>query len=438
MELFQLRLRRALLALLVSVSFGCSSPPPATNPPTESTDGGDGGTDPSTAPISGLAVPGLGDAIATEPTIAVSSSGPVGIAWLARKTPSSLPAIGVAFSSDRGATWSEAQRISVPAGRFAGNEILQVGADGAFFLSVLGVKADQSESSVYLAKTAPGSTELGEFVAVSDATAHSIVDAPALTIASDQSLNVVYSEYGEGNTAWIVAARSVDKGATWTRTVLTGKTGGAAWPNLCAGRGPGRVVAVYVDGQGTGVRWSDDNGATWPVANRKSIALPAEHFAGEFPSCVTEGADFWVLQGVSTESPTRTLQPMLTDVVLAHSGDTGASFETLASPVDAASGPKYMRAMASLSPDKSMSLVYYAGTKDNDTNATVRRVVSADGGKTFSASEVLFSPFTLTTSRVGQNWAGDLLGVTSDAKNTFATYVDNQGPGAKIRFSRLK
>jgi hypothetical protein len=81
--------------------------------------------------------------------------------------------------------------------------------------------------------------------------------------------------------------------------------------------------------------------------------------------------------------------------------------------------------------------VHYAGTKDDDPQGTVRRSISTDGGKTFGASEALFSPIVLTTSRTGKDWLGDLLGVTSDAGNTFVTFVDNQSGASHIRFSRL-
>jgi hypothetical protein len=118
------------------------------------------------------------------------------------------------------------------------------------------------------------------------------------------------------------------------------------------------------------------------------------------------GSDLWILEGVTSSNtpPTRALAPTLHDVRLTHSGDRGSTLDLAVSAPDPNAGPKFMRAMATLEPDRTLSLVYYAGAKDNDNDATVRRSRSTDSGKTFTPSD----------------WLGDLLGVTSDARNTFA------------------
>jgi len=371
----------------------------------------------------------------TEPTIAVAPDGRVAVAWL-DVTGSSAP-LGVAFSPDRGDTWSTPTLLSVGAQRFASNEILAADAQGNFHLVSLAVNDDQSAVAVLIATAPAGSSTFGAFVEVSDPAVPALRDASAFTIAHDGSFNVVWTEYGSSLTSSsIVAARSTDGGAHWTRTAITSGVI-ASWPNVCASRTGGHVAAVFIDAQNaaTGMRWSDDDGATWPDGNTNMVPLSLNE--GEFPSCFAIDQDLWVMQGVSSMRPSRTYEPTLDDIQLTHSGDGGFTLDPTVSAQDPLAGGKYMRAMAVIEADRSISLTYYAGARDDDPAGTVRRSLSTDGGKTFAPSQILYQPITLTTSRAGTDWLGDLLGVADDAHGTFVAFVDNGDGKSHIRFTRL-
>jgi hypothetical protein len=378
----------------------------------------------------------MGSRTETEPTVAVAPDGHVAVAWLDATNASAI--LGVGFSADRGATWSPSSLLDVGPQHFASNEIVAADSQGNFHLVTLAVANSQHNAQVLFATAPTGAQSFGAYTEVSDPALGAPRDASALTIAHDGSLNVVWTEYNASLTAaQIVAARSTDGGAHWTRTPITSADDGDAWPNLCSSRTSGKVVAVFIDRvqNTTSFRWSDDDGATWPAGNVN--AAPISTHEGEFPSCFTIDNDVWVMQGVSLSPPSQTLEPTLDDIQLTHSGDGGFTLDPKVSVQDPAAGPKYMRAAAAIEADRSISLVYYAGAQDNDPAATVRHSRSIDKGKTFSASEILYQPITLTTSRAGTNWLGDLLGITADAQGSYVVFVDNGSGQAHIRYVRL-
>jgi hypothetical protein len=249
---------------------------------------------------------------------------------------------------------------------------------------------------------------------------------------------VVYNEVTGANASldtYIAAAHSSDAGATWSWTRLTAAGSDISWPNLCASTTSNHVAAVFVDWShgATGMRWSDDGGKTWPEANINMV--PITTHPGEFPSCFTRGDDLWVMQGVADVMPSTTLEPTLTDIQLTHSADRGVTLDDTVAAQDVMAGGHYMRPLGVLEPDNSISLTYYAGSADDDTTATVRNSISKDGGKTFAPSMTLYSPITLTTSRTGTDWLGDLLGVAVGAQGTYVSFVDNASGDAHIRFT---
>ena len=427
------KLRSHGLVLAACTLLACSSSngasPANPKPDDASLDAGTRGG----APID-IAIPQTArSAFQTEPTVAVAPNGTVAIAWIDFQ---STPTVGFTFSPDRGESWSEPQLLSIPNGAFSSNEGLVADANSNFYLVTMGVSRDQKSTKIFVGKAAAGTTTFAPLVEASDASSALLRDASALSIAQDQSLLVTYVEYlDSAYDSLIVSSRSIDGGATWTRSTLKA-TGVFSWTNGCASRTSAKVAAVFVDNDRTvtSVRWSDDNGATWPEANTNDIAPHSN--LGEFPSCVADGNELWVMQGVSREQATRTVEPTLDAINLSHSSDGGHTFDAAVQVQDAAAGTKYMRALATVQGDGSLSLVYYAGSMDNDKAATVRRAISRDRGRTFAASEELFSPVTLTTSRAGKDWLGDLLGAASDAQSTFVSFVDNSSGASHIRFAR--
>jgi len=398
------------------------------------TDGGttDGGTTTPIIETQALPIPHA-SIYESEPTIAVSAGGTVLIAWL--DIMSGTASLGYSFSRDRGVTWEPSQLLTLPDGRFGSNEIVQADAQGNFYLVTLGVNPDGKSSIVYLAKGSAGATTFGVPVEVSDKSVTAMRDATAFVIAHDGSMNIVWAEY-EAAGSHVVAARSAD-GASFTWANISSGMEASAWPNLCASKATGRVAAVFVDASdnATGVRWSSDDGKTWPAENQNLV--PLSEYPGEFPSCVQGALDLWIMQGTASVAPSRTYEPTLDNIELTHSGDGGLTLDATVNAQDPAAGDKYMRAMAFLNDDQSLSLTYYAGSIDSHPAATVRYSHSTDAGKTFSTSIELFGPVLLTTSRAGKTWLGDLLGITADAQHTFFTYVDNSSGAAHINFTRV-
>jgi hypothetical protein len=370
----------------------------------------------------------------TEPAVAVSADGTLVVTWLDSEL--TTWGLGYAFSHDHGVTWGPSQLLTMPAGLYAGNETVQADADGNFHVVTLGVNADASAIDVLIAGAPAGVDMFGDTTLVSDPTLAVPRDAPAFVIASDGSLNIDWTEYSADLTSsLIVAARSIDGGVTWSRTSLTAPHGEVAWPNLCASKIGGQVTAVFEDAVGVGFRWSSDDGETWPDANTNVV--PLSENPGEFPSCMQKGLDLWIMQGVTMQAASTSYEPALDEIELVHSGDGGLTLDPVVPVQDKKAGGAYMRAMGALQADGSISLVYYAGSIMNDPAATVRYSVSRDGGKTFSPSSVVWSPLTLTTSRLGLNWLGDLLGVAADADTAFAGYVDNGSGASHVRVSRI-
>ena len=315
----------------------------------------------------------------------------------------------------------------MPDGGFAGNEIIVADAQSNFGLVSLSVKPPTSR--VYYARAAPGMKAFGAWAEVSDPALERARDATAMAVASDQSSIIVWTEHVSSLNAVIVVARSADGGTTWQRSNLTAPDGSVAWPNLCASPTSGRVAVVYIDeltGE-TALRVSDDSGATWPATSFNTVA-PQEQI-GEFPSCVVNATDLWVMQGQSTETPTAQFAPTLDLIQLSHSADGGKTLDATVSVQDPSAGTRYMRAMATVDAKKRLALAYYAGAMPEDPQASVRYSYSIDSGKTFAPSVSIHSPIILTTSRATKSWLGDLLGITADAHDTFVAFAAN-GTGA--------
>ncbi len=378
--------------------------------------------------------PPSGSFAQTEPAVAVSADGVLVVTWLDLEA---HWALGYAFSHDHGASWEPSQLVTLPANLYASNETVQADADGNFHVLVLGVEHDEDVEHVLTAEAPAGTDRFGETLEVSDETLAVPRDAPAFVVASDGSLNVDWTEYtAHLVTSSIIAARSVDEGATWTRTPsLSLATDQVAWPNLCASKTGGQLTAIFENEYGVGMRWSTDNGATWPVANVNVLQYPG--VPGEFPSCLQKGRDLWIMQGMAMNSASTTYEPVDDTIQLVHSGDGGFTFDPAVAAQDPAAGSAYIHPMGAFQFDGSISLIYYAGNGMDDTMASVRYSRSLDGGKTFLPSRTVFSPMTLTTSRVSLSWLGDLLGVTTDTDTLLTGYVDNSSGAAHVRVARL-
>ncbi|MEO7110006.1 MAG: sialidase family protein, partial [Polyangiaceae bacterium] len=338
------------LLLVACVLAGCSSNSSsnASNPAGSSV-GADAGT--SAAPTTPVQIAATAQSIyQTEPTVAIAPNGTVAVAWLDLEPATAT--VGFAFSQDRGDTWGDSQLMTLPNGAFASNEILVADPQSNFYLVTLAVSSDQTSSKVLVAKAAAGQSTFGPLIEASNPASPLPRDASAMSIAQDQSLNVVYAEYADTTyqTSIVVSSRSTDGGATWTRTPLNTQ-GAFGWTNGCASRTSEKVAAVFLDytKEDASVRWSDDNGATWPEANETDIS-PDEN-PGEFPSCVADGTDLWLLQGVTHEQASTTVEPTLDGIKLSHSSDGGHTFDPAVMAQDPAAGSKYMRSLATVQGD---------------------------------------------------------------------------------------
>src|SRR5205814_1831500 len=104
--------------------------------------------------------------------------------------------------------------------------------------------------------------------------------------------------------------------------------------------------------------FSDDDGATWstPLA----VTTPDEELivdASANLGCVTEGNDVWVFYGLSPEAAlsgsiggSTAKEPTVTQLRLAHSGDSGLTIDRRTDVLDPAAGPRAQYPVLALEP----------------------------------------------------------------------------------------
>jgi hypothetical protein len=402
----------------------------------------------------------VGSAHEHEPSVAVSPHGRVAVSFLSYVGSGGIAyTVGYWISNDAGATWGPGTLFPVPPGdNIQANS--SVAADDQDNLYVAWASEGKTATGVrtglhvWVAKAAPGETQFGAPVEVTDPNESVLVyDLPRIAVTASGAVNITYLKVSaDGTTEWLVDARSTDF-KSWSRSVVAGPGSPQSyrnWGRICRPPGAGRIyysyldsdVATYEGDTGVALRWSDDDGATWsaPVAVQTKDDELLE--AGWATDCVTDGHDVWVLTTLSPDAPfegaaagSPALVCSLTSLRLAHSGDQGQTFDSTVDVADPRAGHRFMYPVLVTEGGGVLDLAYYAGAADDDKTATLRRTRSTDG-KTFAPSVLVHQPLTLETSRTVPQWIGDYVGRAYAGGNLYVVYVDNAGAKPHIAFYR--
>lgn len=435
------------IALFLACSDSAVSPAPAA-PPAEAgaaeAAADDASPPPDAAPDAASPTSISGSAKTTnesETHLAVAPDGRVLVAWIGLGAQFGT---GYAFSPDRGATFAAPELI---AGNL-GDPIVASGSDSSFYLGYLDGTCTGgacTNGHVYVRKAPPGSSTFGAAVDVSEGNPAHFYDKPWLMRTGAGDLVAIFNQR-EGqypdNLDAIVAARSTD-GVAWTRSfVVPVQPKGmlASIPHACASRTGDRVWAVFIDTTssiGGTLRWSDDGGATWPVANQgQTFSLPSElaQVQGYDYRCAGEGNDVWVMVGLSPDPGTEDAISPLHQIVVAHSGDAGKTFDRRTT-IELA-GALYLRPELVVEASGALDVMMYRGAKASDPSGRVERLRSTDGGKTFGAPIVELDPMLFDPSRATPTWIGDYSGLVADGSDILMSYVTNGGGHSHIAFKK--
>lgn len=374
-----------------------------------------------------------------ETSLARSSDGALAAAWIA-VSEAGASDIGYAFSRDDGATWTTPAFVGDANGRDSSDPVVTVDAQGNFYVAWISFRRsgnDAYDFVLYVAKAAKGASAFATPVTVDTFPSG---DKPWIKVSAAGTLLVTY-EKGGASGGELAIARSTD-GASWTKGTVTtfGADGLANFVVTCPGAT--RVWATYLDATSGGdyafrLRWSDDDGVTWPAENVGTVAAPGATSAPaiEPPSCTASGSDVWVGYGMWTGQPADQESPP-DELHVAHS-QNGTTFVDVRA-TDGATKASALGDLVSEAPGV-LSLAYYAGEGNDDPKGSVRRVRSSDGGKTWDKSQTLQEGVYFTTDRQSARWLGDYLGsAATPTGKLYVAFGDNAtGATTHIGFAKL-
>jgi hypothetical protein len=194
------------------------------------------------------------------PAVAADSSNGIHVVWQ-DDTPGNVE-IYYVKSSDRGATWGAARRLTWEYGVSVRPAIV---VDSADRIHVAWQDDKTGTTEIYYRQ----STDAGEnWSAVRRLTWTSgISEYPALAVGSGTNIYVVWHDDTPGNLE-IYFKRSTDGGTTWDAAKRLSWTSGDCWaPDIAKGSGNALLV-VYCSEYDIFIKKSTDGGSSWSIAKR--------------------------------------------------------------------------------------------------------------------------------------------------------------------------
>jgi len=268
-------------------------------------------------------------------------------------------------------------------------------------------------------------------------------DKPWITATPGGALLVTYMQEDRtsalpGGTRRLIAARTTD-GVTWTRAdFATGPVESNPWTHTCTAQG--RVWAAHMIGGGVELRWSDDDGASWPAANTTTVSLPTERVAFNPVTCVAQGREVWVSYGLTSDpflDPLTFAFNRLDGIVVAHSSDGGTSIDRRYDAHDPGAGRYQFLQQLVLGAGGAVHVLYYTGD-DDDRAGTFRRAKLARGAAAFAPSVAVSAPMTFEVNWGSKHWLGDYFGTVFSGDTLFVTYNDNTRGANHIVFQAIR
>ncbi|MFT3772045.1 MAG: sialidase family protein [Minicystis sp.] len=403
----------------------------ATASSSSSSSSGTGGSSPD-----GIISTSTDSILEAETHVAVGANNVVVVAWIAEQAGGNSTN-GYVFSTSGGASWTPVQQLASPNGLVASDPVLAFDQQNNCYMTWIGFQFNAQGNAynmhVYVAKAPAGTTTFGAPVEIAPAGTNVQFDKPWITVTNKNAVLVTYAKTSTGG---IYAARSADGGATWSNAVIVedGNFRNLVYP--CVSKTNDRIWAAYHAGGGIGLRWSDDDGVTWPDANKSAVAAQGEQPAFDDPTCAADGNDVWISYGLSNDQFSGDASPKLHTVRVAHSPDGGSTVDFRVDAHDAAAAKLFMHPALVRATNGTLHLVYYAGQADQDAMGTFRRSSSTDGGHTWQASTVVRQPITYLGDRASPLWLGDYVGSAWSGGDLYMSYVDNAGMYSHIAFTK--
>jgi hypothetical protein len=362
-------------------------------------------------------------ALEAEDHLAVTRDGVIAVAWISIDPSgggSGYGGIGYSVSKDRGESWSVPQQVEVDPSRPDVSDPVLASDGTNLYLGWMAFRrvgqTDISNMAIRVAKLAPGETAFGESVIAGRAPGGG--DKPWMGVTKSGAVLISYMTRAGGGQA-INVSKSTDGGASWTNAVLPSAQGNFVVP--CASADSDRVWAVYNNFANSAlltVRWSDDDGDTWPAANRKEItSVPVVQPA----SCMARGSDVFVAYPYVRNLQSQE-QPGEEYHVVRFDG-TDSPTEVVAT--DKASSASHLGLLVPEDLPGTLTLLYYGGKGNPDPNGALRMTRSTDNGATWSESAAISSTLLFTTKRDGFEWLGDYLGGAQLGNELFVAYGEN-------------
>lgn len=379
--------------------------------------------------------------IEAETHLAVSWGGVICAVWIGFGAQGT--GIGYTFSFDDGHSWLPPELLlpETP-GHGYSDPVVTAKPDGGFLVTFMDVAEQGSggptQTFMVIAESEPGSSTLGPVTAVGDpSTQSNLLDKPWITTTTAGSAIATWVAVGQG--AGVFVGRREKGAKTWTTTtaVQDGIVRNMVYP--CAQPGTKRVWMAYdAQDHGVGLRWSDDDGASWPEGNRTEVTEQGESDAFDEVSCASDGKHLWVLYGVTDEKLTTTQNAeQLKGIRIARSDDGGKTFALHTDVHDMEGGVVFLHPALAIAPSGALDVTYYAGASNEDSKGSLRRTRSLDGGASFGPSSTVVGPLTFTTSRSKPTWLGDYTGLAWAGNSLCGTAVDNREGQAHVAFWRL-
>lgn len=408
-----------------------TGPTTTTTGPTTAVSTGAGGMDPSgIISVSNLSI------LESETHIAAAPNGYVCISWIAEKQ-GGQSTNGYTWSTDGGKTFGAIGEVASPGGRVASDPVFAVDQQNNFYMTWIGFffnnQGQPYDMHVYVSVAAAGTTTWGAPIEVSQGAANDAFDKPWLTVTNK---NTVILTYAKTSTGGIYAARSTNQGQTWSNAVIVEDNNFRNLVFPCAPANGNRIWATYHAGGGIGLRWSDDDGVTWPDANKTAVAAQGEQPGFDDPNCVAENNDVWITYELSNDPFNSGSSPKAFAIRLAHSSDGGATIDYRADAHDLNIGKLYLHTQLARESNGALDITYYAGNQDNDAGGNYVRSRSTDGGKTWGGAIDVHQPMLYLSSRTDTHWLGDYEGLWWLNGTLFMSYVDNtQGQYAHVAYA---
>jgi hypothetical protein len=140
------------------------------------------------------------------------------------------------------------------------------------------------------------------------------------------------------------------------------------------------------------------------------------------------------MYGLASGSSSPEAIPLLDEIRVVHSGDSGKTWDTPGAIKEAS--VHYLRPEIVLEPQGAIDVIAYTGAQEGDRTGSIRSWRSTNSGVSFAPLATLRSPTTLTGTRSSSLWIGDYSGLVFDNGELLATIADNSSGASHIAFVR--